>query len=516
MTKFKEILRLHFHLGINKLKIAESLGCSRTTVTGVLKAANREGVTWEDVRGLDDREVKRRLYPSDDREQPQYMTPDFDRVHTELMRSGVTLSLLWVEYCEECRIAGRIPYKSTQFYKYYREYAQKHKATMVIHRKPGDVMEVDWAGDTAHLIDPATGEFVKAYIFVAALAYSKYSYAEAFVDMKEAAWIAAHNHAYRYFGGVTRILAPDNLKTGVVSNTKHETVINRTYQEMAEHYDTAVIPARVRKPKDKPNAEGEVGVISTWIIAALRNGQFFTLDELNSAIRAKLDEYNAKPFQKKDGSRHSMYAEEKSFLRPLPTSPYEIAEWKKLKVQFDYHVTVGGKHYSVPYEFIGKDVDVRVTADSVEVFYATERIASHPCLGPHDRLHSTIPGHMPEKHQKAGEWNAGRFRKWADKFGPYTRAVIDCFFENAKVEEQAFKTCRALLHLADKYSAARLEATCGKSLSFSHRPSLRGVQAILKSGRDRLSDSEEREPDKNDPSPHGFTRGAEYYGGGDD
>jgi transposase len=484
-------------------------------VTGVLNAASREGVTWEDVKDLDDRSVRRLLYPADERTQTQCAMPDFERIHAELRRTGVTLSLLWVEYCEECRISGKIPYKSTQFYKYYREFAQKHKATMIVHRKPGDVMEVDWAGDPAHIIDPTTGELVKTYVFVAALAYSKYAYAEAFLDMKEEAWITAHNHAYRYFGGVTRILVPDNLKTGVVSNTRDETVINRTYQEMAEHYDTAVLPARVRKPKDKPNAEGEVGVISTWIIAALRNGQFFTLGELNAAIKEKLSGYNAKPFQKKDGSRQSMYLEEKSFLRPLPSSPYEIAEWKTSKVQFDYHVTVSGKHYSVPYEFIGKEVNVRVTAASIEVFYATERIASHPRLSRYDRRHSTIPDHMPEKHQKAGDWNAARFRKWADRFGSSTRTVIDRFFEGVKVPEQAFKTCRALLHLADKYSAERLEAACEKSLLFSPRPSLRGVQAILKSGRDRLPDQEEQEPKSAAPSPHGFTRGVMYYEGGE-
>lgn len=512
MTKYKEILRLYCHLGVSKLKIAESLGYSRTTVTAVLGAASNEGLAWEDVKDLDDREVKRLLYPADENgQQPQYMMPDFERIHAELRRSGVTLSLLWVEYCEACRLVGQMPYKSTQFYKYYREFAQKHKATMVIHRKPGDIMEVDWAGDPAYLTDPVTGEPVKAYVFVAALAYSKYAYAEAFTDMKEASWIAAHNHAYLYFNGVTRILVPDNLKTGITSNTKDETVVTRAYQELAEHYDTAVLPARVEKPRDKPNVEGEVGVASTWIIAALRNGQFFTLGELNAAIREKLEELNAREFQKKGGSRHSMYLEEKPFLRPLPTSPYEIAEWKACKVHFDYHVTAGGKYYSVPYEFIGKDVDVRLTADSIEVFYATERIASHPRLGPCDSLHSTLPGHMPEKHQRAGDWNASRFRKWADKFGPCTRAVIDCFFENVKIEEQAFKTCRALLHLADKYSVARLEAACAKSLSFSHRPSLRGVKAILNAGSDRLLDPEGQAQEG--PSPHGFTRGAKYYEG---
>ena len=516
MTKYKEILRLHHHLGIKKLQIAESLGCSRTTVINILNAAAQIGITWEDVKDLTDREVKRLLYPSEEREQTGYMMPDFERIHKELGRSGVTLSLLWVEYCEECRNSGQIPYQSSQFYKHYREYAQKHKATMRIDRKPGDILEVDWAGAAAHLTDAITGDPIKCYVFVAALAYSKYAYAEAFMDEKSISWIAAHNHAYKYFGGVTRILVPDNLKTGVVSNTKDETIINRTYQEMAEHYDTAILPARPRHPKDKPNAEGEVGVISTWIIAALRNRQFFTLAELNSAIMEKLKEYNEKPFQKKEGSRRSLYLEEKPLLRPLPKFPFEIAEWKTHKVLFDYHVTYDGKYYSVPYEYIGRDVDLRITQNAIEVFYAGERIASHPLALPHGKKHSTFPEHMPQKHQKAGDWTADRFRKWADKFGPNTRAVIDHFFSNVKIEEQAFKACRALLHLADKYSALRLEAACEKSLSYSPYPSLRSVQAILKSGRDRLPDSEDAEPDLHEPSPYGFTRGSVYYGGGDE
>ena len=514
MTKFKEILRLHHHLGINKLQIAESLSCSRTTVIGVLNAAAQAGITWEDVKELTDRELKHLLYPLDEREQVQYKMPDFEQIHKELKRSGVTLSLLWVEYCEECRNSGQIPYQSTQFYKYYRDYAKTHRATMRIDRKPGDIIEVDWAGKTSRIINNVTGEDIAAYVFVAALAYSKYAYAEAFLNRNEASWIAAHNHMYRFFGGASRILVPDNLRTGITLNSKEETIVNRTYQEMAEHYDTAVLPARPDRPRDKPNAEGDVGDISTWIIAALRDGQFFTLKELNDAIMEKLAEYNAKEFQKKPGSRHSMYLEEKPLLRPLPKFPFEIAQWKTAKVQFDYHVAHDKKYFSVPYEYIGKDVDLRITEDTLEVFFVSERIASHPLAIPHGKLHSTFPEHMPPEHKKYGEWNADRFKKWADKFGPNTRAVIEYFFSNAKVEQQAYKACRALLHLADKYTGKRLEAACEKSLAFSPYPSLRGVQAILKSGRDRLPDSEDNEPEQV-PSQYGFTRGAGYYGGDD-
>ena len=210
--------------------------------------------------------------------------PDYAYVHKELQRSGVTLNLLWLEYCEQCRVNGELPYQSTQFNKYYVDFVHKTKATMRLEHKPGETMQVDWAGQTTHIVDIDTGEQLDAYLFVAVLPYSGYAYTEAFLDMKQDAWITAHVNAYRFFGGVTRILTPDNLKTGVIKNTKDETVVNKSYQEMAEHYGTASIPARPRKPKDKAFVEGSVGVVSTWILAALRNQQFLSLKELNNAI----------------------------------------------------------------------------------------------------------------------------------------------------------------------------------------------------------------------------------------
>jgi transposase len=510
MTNYKEILRLH-RLGIKKLRIAESLACSRTTVINVIAAVEKQGVVWEDVGEMSNKELRHLLFPST-KETPEYRMPDFEYIHKEMGRSGVTLSLLWVEYCEECRNSGQIAYQSTQFYKHYADYAGKHRATMHINRKPGDLTEVDWAGGTAKITDSVTGEVINAYVFVSALSYSRYAYVEAFLDCKEAAWIAAHNHAFRYYGGVTRIIVPDNLRTGVDRNTKVETVINKTYQELAEHYDTAIIPARPRKPRDKPAAEGEVGVISTWIIAAIRNMTFFSLAELNQTIKERLKEYNERPFQKKEGSRRSMFLEEKAFLRPLPKYPFEIATWKTAKVQDNYHVTHDGKNYSVPYEYIGKDVDLRITEKTIEIMYDTVRIASHPLLWAHQGKYSTVETHMPPKHQKYGEWNGDRFINWATKYGPHTKSVIEYFLSSVKVEQQAYKSCRALLHLADKYSADRLEAACEKAGSFTPYPSLRSVQAILKSGRDKMPLSEDGELSLK-PSEHGFTRGPEYYGG---
>lgn len=297
--------------------------------------------------------------------------PDYDWVHRELAKPGVTLQLLWFEYCDRCRDGGETAYQLTQFKKYYREYAAQTKATMHLNRKPGELMEVDWAGQTAAIIDDETGEVIDTYVFVAVLPYSGYGYVEAFLNQTQHSWIAAHVNAYEYFGGVTRILVPDNLKTGVIKHTKAEIILNRSYQEMAEYYGTAIIPTRVRTPKDKATVEGTVGIISTFILAAVRNQKFFTLAELNSEIRERLQKFNHKPFQRKEGSRATLYAEERQFLLPLPKNAYELSEWKKATVQYNYHIQADGHYYSVPYEYIKREVDVRLTRNIVEVFCVT-------------------------------------------------------------------------------------------------------------------------------------------------
>jgi len=350
MTNYKEILRLQ-SLGINNTRIAEACGCARSTVISTLQYATAKGLKWDSVRDWTEKEVAEKLLPSVAARQT-YKMPDYGYVHREMQKSGVRLNLLWLEYCEQCRSVGELPYKSTQFNKYYADYVHKTKATMHLEHKPGDVIQVDWAGQTAHIVDTDTGELIKEYLFVAVLPYSGYSYVEAFQDMGQENWIGAHVNAYRYFGGVTRILTQDNLKTGITKNTRDELVINRSYREMAEHYGTAIIPARPRAPKDKAAVEGTVGVVSTFILAALRNQQFLSLRELNEAVWDRLYGFNHKPFQKKNGSRASAFEEEKIFLLPLPGHPFELATWRIATVQYNYHISVDTQNYSCPYEYI--------------------------------------------------------------------------------------------------------------------------------------------------------------------
>ena len=448
------------------------------------------------------------MYHSDPVADNGYKQPDYGNIHRELAKSGVTLRLLWNEYCDSSRLAGEIPYMYTQFCLYYREWAEKTKATMRIHHKPGEKMEVDWAGSTMSLRDNLTGGEIKVYIFVAVLPCSGYAYVEGFLSQNLENWVSAHVNAYRYFGGATRMLIPDNLKTGVDKTDWYTPTINRTYQELAEHYGTAVIPARVRKPKDKPSVEGAVGVASTWIIAVLRNRQFFSLMELNAAVWEKLEAFNAMPFQKKPGCRKDAFLEEMEYLLPLPKQPYELAEWKVATVQFNYHAAVLKQYYSVPHEYIKQKVDVRLTKNMVEIFYGGNRIASHVRLYGRDGQYSTVVDHMPPNHQKFLEWDGERFRKWAGSIGENTRAVVESILSSYKVEQQGYRSCMGLLKLADKYSVARLEAACKRALSYTPNPGYKSIQSILKTGSDKLE--QETTPDSS--SEHGFTRGAAYYG----
>ncbi|NMC34998.1 MAG: IS21 family transposase [Veillonellaceae bacterium] len=511
MTDYREILRLK-SLGFSERNIALSCPCSRNTVSRVLKRAEELDISWPLPNEQTNAVLEGMLYPKDGKGISSKKTPDLAYIHKELLKNGVSRKLLWTEYMEECRLTGAEPLMYSQFCYYIQQDEQKRRATMHIARKPGEQVEVDWAGGSAHITDPDTGEIIDAHLFVGVMTYSQYAYVEAFINEKQQAWITAHVHMYEYFGGVAKILVPDNCKTAVVhAGGWYNQQVNTVYHEMAEHYGTAIIPARVRKPKDKPNAESSVGNISTWITAALRNEQFFTLAELNHAIREKLKTFNARLFQKKEGSRLSLFRDEElPLLAPLPATPYELAEWKQATVQFNYHISVDGMLYSVPYEYIKRKVDVRITDKTLEVFYNHNRIASHRRLYGRKGQYSTVVEHMPEDHQKYLEWNGDRFRKWAERIGSNMYKVVDAILTSKRVEQQTYKSCMGLLKLADKYSVDRLEAACKKALSYTAAPSYKSIKNILTTGQDKS----QIKPDKPETTHnnHGITRGAGYYG----
>ena len=514
MIDYREISRLK-NLKFSNVAIANSLCCSRNTVSEVLKLAESHSLEWPIPETLTNKDIEQLFYPGRGTNEGRRL-PDYEYIYNELAKPGVTLSLLWAEYCAKCEAEHTIPYQHTQFNEKYHAYAASKKATLRIKRKPGETMEVDWIGDTLKVYDSANCCEIPAYIFVAVLPCSLYGYAEAFPDMKSNHWIEAHVHAYSFFGGVTRILVPDNLKTGVIKNTRTELILNRSYHEMAEHYGTAIIPARPVKPKDKPNAEGTVNVLETWILAALRNRKFFTFQELNKAIHKKLEEFNAKPFQKKKGSRLSAFLEEeRDFRMPLPASPYETAVWSTATIQPDYLITVGNCKYSMPYEFIGKKVDIRAAENSIEVFYHGDRIASHvrKMYAPEPIY---LPEHMPENHRKFLEYNTESFLDWGKSMGHSTHLVIKHFLFMHKVEQQGYKSCASLMKLADRYGTDRLENACAKALSYTPNPSLKNISTILKNGQDKVVlTSESARVSNKESLKYGITRGASYYKGGD-
>lgn len=315
---------------------------------------------------------------------------------------------------------------------------------------------------------------------------------------------------YEYFGGVAKLLVPDNCKTAVIRNGDwNDPQINRVYHEMAEHYGCAIVPARVRAPKDKPNAEGTVSVISTWITAALRNEQFFSLAELNTAIREKLKEFSHRPFQKRDGNRYDIFMEEEfSLLSPLPSFRYELAEWKQLTVQFNYHISYGNMYYSVPHEYLKRKVDVRTTDTTIEIFYNHTRIASHRRLYGRKGQYSTVTAHMPKDHQAYLEWNGDRFRRWGTQIGPSTATVVNAILASGQVEQQSYRSCMGLLTLTDKYSTKRLEAACELALRYTASPSYKSIKDILATGKDK---QEAESNNASETNAYALTRGADYY-----
>jgi len=508
MTKYREIIRLK-SLNFSERNIALSCSVSRNTVSKICKKAEELNLSWPLGESMTDDALENLMFPKDKSATNKRM-PDYAYIRKELLRNGVSKKLLWSEYCEDCHLAGEEPLMYSQFCYYIQKDEEKRRATMHIKRKPGEQVEVDWAGDPATIIDPDTGEITPAWLFVGVMTYSQYTYVEAFINEKQKAWITAHIHMFEFFGGVAKILVSDNCTTAVNHQQSdwYTPSLNTTYHEMAEHYGTAIIPARVRKPKDKPNAEGCVGNISTWITAALRNEQFFSLAELNAAIRRKLDAFNANLFQKKESSRRGLFlGEELSLLTPLPATRFELCDWKTATVQFNYHIAVDKMYYSVPYQYIREKADVRITDTTVEIFIKHNRIASHRRLYGRPGQYSTVTEHMPPDHQKYLEWNGDRFRKWAAQIGINTNEVVNNILTSGRVEQQSYRSCMGLLKLAEKYTPVQLEKACQKALQYSHSPSYKSIKNLLVTMKEEPA-SETAPEMKNS---YGITRGARYY-----
>ena len=488
MPDYRKILVLH-EQGVSQRQIAKLTHSSRDMIRRIIKSAENTGMTAQMTKDLTDTEIAKLLDLSFNEKgtpDPLYEMPDYDYYSKELKKPGVTMTLLWEEYVQKCKANGKVPYQKTQFGKYFRDHIKESEFTDIIRHKPGESIEVDWAGTRPYWFDPYTGEKVEGYLFVGVLSYSGYGYAEATADMKEESWIICHIHMFDHFGGVTRFLIPDNLKAGVIKHPKdEEAVLNKRYQEMADHYEITVIPARVKHPKDKPLAENLVGKYTTQIIARLRNNKFFSIEEYNKACFEEVRRVNDKPFQKKPGSRTERFLqEEKEYLRPLPAYPYEYAVWKKAKVQNNSHISFDKRFYSVPYEYIGYEVDLRITGTTLTVYYSNQKICTHVLLKTHNGVYSTNPEHMPKGSNASEPWNKDRFIKWANRIGIDTTTVITELFAQYSYEQQAYNGAKSILLLADSYSPERLEKACEIALDNLTKVRYRDIKGILKNNHD--------------------------------
>ena len=505
MRKIKEVLRLKRAQGLSNRQIAKACGIARPTVAEYLRRAAEASLSWPLPADLDEAALERQLFPPPPSlPAPARGVPDWAHVHQELKRKGVTLFLLWQEY-RETHPEG---YQYSWFCDHYRVWQGKLDVVMRQDHRAGEKLFVDYAGQTMPVVDRDTGEVHEAQIFVAVLGASNYTYAEATWTQGLPDWIGSHRRAFAFLGGVPELVVPDNLRTGVSKAHRYEPDTNPTYQDMATHYGVAVLPTRVRRPRDKAKVEAGVLLVERWILAALRRRTFFSLAELNAAIAGLLEKLNARPFKKLPGCRWAHFeALDKPALKPLPAAPYEYAEWKKARVHIDYHVAVEGHYYSVPHALIKKQLDVRITQKTLECFYRGQRVASHR-RSLHKGRHTTVPAHMPESHRQAGEWTPQRLANWAAKTGPATEKLITTVLTSRRHPQQAYRSCLGILRLGNAYGDARLEAACRRALILGSH-SYKSIESILKHRLDDKPLAEQQELAL--PEDHDNIRGPSYY-----
>ncbi len=506
MRKIKEVLRLKFQYGHSNKQIAQSCNIARSTVREYLDRAGKAGFSWPLDPSLDDALLEKTLFPPQPvlPLSPRTMPP-MEYLHQELRRKGVTLQLLWHEYKQH----NPEGYQHSQFCHLYRQWTKKLDVTLRQEHRAGEKLFVDYAGQTVPIVDPATGEITQAQIFIATLGASSYTFAEASASQDLPSWIRSHVHAFEFFQGVTEILVPDNLKAGVSKPCRYEPDINPSYLELVQHYGTTVIPARIGHPRDKAKVESAVFVAERWILASLRNHDFFSIRELNQVIFRSLEDLNTRRFQKLDTTRKALFESlDKPALKALPSTPYEYAEWKKARVNIDYHVEVDRHYYSVPYQLAREQVDIRLTATAVEVLFKNTRIASH-ARSYHRGNFTTVKEHMPKSHQRYLEWTPSRLLHWAEKIGPKTGQLVTHIMQNRPHPEQGFRSCLGIMRLASRYSPQRLEAACIRALTVKTY-SFKSVESILKNCLDQqplLFDA----PDHQPSAQHSNIRGKHYY-----
>jgi len=510
MRKIREILRLRYEAGMAYRGIANALNIGYGTVVDYLNRAERAGLGWPIPEGLVERDLGRLLFPTQAVSgQRRFTEPDFATVCVELKGKGVTKLLLWQEYRQQHADDG---YSYAQFCHRYRVWLGCQRRSMRQLHRAGEKLFVDYCGPTMAIVNPDTGECRQAQVFVAVLGASNYTFACASWSQKQADWLQAHVKAFEYFGGVPELIVPDNLKSAVRKTHRYDPDINPSYQQLASHYQCAIVPARPYKPKDKSKAEVGVQIVERWIMARLRHRTFFTLASLNQAIRGLLEDLNQRPFKKLPGTRHSQFEQlDKPVLRALPAQPYRYAHIKKARVHIDYHIEYDKHYYSVPHPLVKQEVEVQATDRTVAIYRYGQRIASH-ARSYRQGAHSTCQEHMPNAHRAMHDWSPQRFLNWAGDIGPETRELVSCLLQEKRHIEQSYRRVLALLSNAKKYGRERLNSACGRALLIGS-PTRSSVESILKQGLDKvpMESPDNAVQDELSLDHHENVRGEDYY-----
>ena len=510
MRNIREILRLSHEAGLSQRGIAQALNLGLGTVASYLKRAKKAGINWPIPSDLDERDLGRLLFPSQPLSgQRRFTEPDFPSVHQELKRKGVTKLLLWQEYRQQYPDDG---YSYAQFCYRYLDWLGCQKRSMRLMHKAGEKLFVDYCGPTMAVVNPDTGEMRHAQIFVAVLGASNYTFACAHWSQKQEDWLNAHVRAFEFFGGVPEVVVPDNLKSAVRKTHRYEPEINPAYLQLAAHYQTAIVPARPYKPKDKSKAEVGVQIVERWIMARLRHQTFFTLMSLNHAIAFLLEDLNQRPFKKLPGSRRSQFEQlDKPALKNLPANRYEYAQIKMARVHIDYHIEFDKHYYSVPHHLVKQEVEVQASSTCVAIYCHGQRVATH--LRSHSQgAHSTCTEHMPPNHQAMSGWSPQRFLKWAGEIGSQTQQVVNHILQEKRHHEQSYRRILALLSNAKKYGRERLNNACGRAILINS-PTRSSVESILKNGLDQLPvESEDSDVQEElNLNHHDNIRGEKYF-----
>ena len=506
MRKIRDILRLAWSCNQSRQTIATSCGIGKTTVTDTLYRASSAKLSWPLPFELDDEGLEILLYPAKPSSSPRkFLQPDWHALNSEFItHKNLTLMLLWQEYKE----ADPSGYQYSQFCELFRKWKKNLDLSMRQEHRAGEKLFVDYCGQTVPIVDASTGEIRDAQVFVAVMGASNYTYAEATWSQSLPDWTGSHVRSFSFLGCLPKCVVPDNLLSAVTKTCRYEPDINPTYAALAAHYGVAVIPARVRKPKDKSKAEVGVQIVQRFILAGLRKRTFFTLAEANAAIRERLLLLNNRPFRKLPGTRMSRFEElDRPAMLPLPETDYQYSQFKKVRVHIDYHIELEGHFYSVPHRLVREQLDARYTVTTVECLYKGNRVASHPKSSVQGGF-TTTPEHMPTSHREFAEWTPERIVSWAAGTGKSTAQVVGAILSRKAYAEHGFRSCMGVISLGKRFSKERLEAACERAL-YIKGVNYRSIKSIL----ENKLDQKPLPPQQQEllPVAHENLRGTDYY-----